>query len=52
MSAAHAGIEPIKRTGNARMKLSLAAYSFRDARLKIRRTTVPQYLQQLRKLLG
>jgi hypothetical protein len=37
---------------NARMKLSLAAYSFRDARLKIRRTTVPQYLQQLRKLLG
>ena len=24
------GIDPIKRTGNARMKLSLAAYSFRD----------------------
>ena len=31
LSPAHAGIDPIKRSGNARMKLSLAAYSFRDA---------------------
>ena len=32
ISAAHAGaIDPIKRSGSARMKLSLAAYSFRDA---------------------
>jgi sugar phosphate isomerase/epimerase len=31
LSAAHAGIDPIKRSGNARMKLSLAAYSLRDA---------------------
>jgi len=31
LSLAHAGIDPIKRSGNARMKLSLAAYSFRDA---------------------
>ena len=29
--AAYAGIDPIKRSGNARMKLGLAAYSFRDA---------------------
>ena len=31
LSPAHAAIDPIKRSGNARMKLSLAAYSFRDA---------------------
>ena len=31
VAPAYAGIDPIKRTGNARMKLSLAAYSFRDA---------------------
>ena len=31
LSPAHAGIDPIKRTGNARMKLGLAAYSFREA---------------------
>ena len=31
LSAAHAGIDPIKRSGNARMKLSLAGYSLRDA---------------------
>src|SRR5215207_4830388 len=31
LSPAHAGIDPIKRTGPARMKLSLAAYSFREA---------------------
>jgi len=29
--SAHAGIDPIKRSGNARMKLGLAAYSFREA---------------------
>ena len=29
--AAHAGIDPIKRSGNARMKLGLAVYSFREA---------------------
>jgi sugar phosphate isomerase/epimerase len=31
LTPALAGIDPIKRSGNARMKLSLAAYSFRDA---------------------
>ena len=31
LSPAHAGIDPIKRSGTARMKLGLAAYSFREA---------------------
>ena len=31
LPAEASGIDPIKRSGNARMKLSLAAYSFRDA---------------------